>query len=175
MRAAVLASVIEEPGHAYGVGSAMTVRFGGVIGAKARHVYPVLRALADEGLVEATRPLPGTRSGGTAVGGWYRATAAGVERWREWLASPLDGARAAVDAKVRLLAARPDDLASAEGILDAYAEHLRQAASDLPELGENVSLQRRLTTDFDARLIDAQLDWISDARSRLRREAARRR
>jgi DNA-binding PadR family transcriptional regulator len=171
----VLACVIEDPGHAYSVGTTMAEKFAGVISAKPRHAYPVLSVLAGEGLVEASPPLPGSRSGGSALAGWYRATPAGVERWRAWLTSPLDHARAEMDAKVRLLAARPDDLATLEGILDGYAEHLRHAAGELPEPSSVETLQRRLTSDLDARLIDAQMDWIRDARSRLRGEAERRR
>jgi DNA-binding PadR family transcriptional regulator len=171
VKAAVLSLVIEKPSYGGEVGRRFERRYGGYLGSGAQHVYRALDELEAEGLVEPMhleREYPGQPTDG------YRATKEGAQRYRGWLREPVPiNARTRHEVMIRLASTRPEDLETAERLLDVYQhavlEELRKSA---PPPGASSTEQ---LIDEERRTVgDARLRWVDRARGMVRERAERR-
>jgi DNA-binding PadR family transcriptional regulator len=168
IRTAVLAVLIEQPGHGWDVARRASRRMGSSWRVDPKHIYPYLERLEREGLVrsqkeQSERP-PYVRD-------VYYPTAKGEEARREWLAAPLTTGVMRTDLEVRLGFSTEEDIpdllrALAERREEILEEIEENAASDtvrVSYLATIINLQR---SSVDKRL-KAEMEWIEEARKEL--------
>lgn len=171
LEGAVLAVVIDRPGHGHDLGQRFVERYWPVLRSSDKHVYPVLNRLARRRLVQATEePLEPPPPSNRIVGPSYRALGAGVEEWRAWLASPLEYDYALQQVLTRLRAVRRGDWDTMLGILDRFDDVIRHVQErDAPRTRGYDELLDGLVDDFDVAHLDAALTWSERARDRIER------
>ena len=168
-RAAVLAVLVEQPGHGWDVARRASRRLGSLWSFDTKHVYDHLRRLEAEGLARLQREdfehPPYHRD-------VYYATDEGVEARKEWMSAPLaEGAVARSDVELRLLfSTRRDIPVLLRAVVDRRAELTREidenaSSSTVPVsyLGAMINLQR---SSVDKRL-KAEFEWLAEARREL--------
>jgi len=164
IRAAVLAALIEAPGHGWDVALRASRRMGSSWRVEPKHVYPYLRRLKASGLVRSEQ-RPWKRS--PYVREVYYPTEKGERARREWLAAPLSTGAVRTDLQVRLAFSNEQDIpallrALAERRLDILEEIEQNAACETPRVsyvGTIISLQ---CSSVDKRL-KAEMEWIDEA------------
>jgi DNA-binding PadR family transcriptional regulator len=172
----VLGLVIEKPSHGYEIGRRFEDRFGALVRTGRAAIYRTLGALERDGLIEAmsVEELGGVRRGARA-GSSYRATPLGARAYRGWLAQRVRDDPERVEMLGRLTLAGVQSIEAALEFLDHYEQSCEQDARSLvaspPAAGEDdgcVRLVQELLLEERRRMIDAQFEWISYARRRLR-------
>jgi DNA-binding PadR family transcriptional regulator len=168
IRAAVLAVLIEQPGHGWDVARRASRRMGSSWRVDPKHIYPYLERLEREGLVRSQKEQferpPYVRD-------VYYPTAKGEEARQEWLAAPLTTGVMRTDLEVRLGFSTEQDIpdllrALAERREEILEEIEENAASDtvrVSYLATIINLQR---SSVDKRL-KAEMEWIEEARKEL--------
>jgi DNA-binding PadR family transcriptional regulator len=164
VRAAVLAVLIEQPGHGWDVARRASRRMGSSWRVDPKHVYPYLERLMREGLVrvekERSERPPYVRD-------VYHPTVEGEEARREWLAAPLAIGVTRTDLEVRLLFSTGEDVPDVlralaerrEHILEEIEENAASHTVPVSYLATIINLQR---SSVDKRL-KAEREWIEEA------------
>jgi DNA-binding PadR family transcriptional regulator len=164
VRAAVLAVLIEAPGHGWDVARRASRRMGSSWRVEPRHVYPYLKQLEADGLVRSERE---SSKRSPYVRDVYYPTEKGEQARREWLATPPTTGIIRTDLQVRLAFSNEEDIpdllrALAERRLDILEEIEENAASETARVsyvGTIISLQ---CSSVDKRL-KAEVEWIDEA------------
>jgi hypothetical protein len=165
VRNAVLAGVVlsPEPLTRWRLGQAVGLRFEDVFASwDPSHAYGHVRTLARAQLVV---PIGGSRPR-------LRATPAGVESWRGWLASPIDPRTPVRDALARLRSCRDQDYATMLAVIDRCEQQL-QRALEAPAPLRDGSLTAQLVRNAQRNRAAADLRWCLDARAEIAALAAR--
>jgi DNA-binding PadR family transcriptional regulator len=172
VNAGVLSLVIEKPSYGGEIGRRFERRYEGLLSSGAQHIYKALEDLERQGLIERIEldepDWPGQPTSG------YRATKEGAQAYRSWLRTPIPAsAQTRREVMIRLASTRPEDLETAERLLDVYEhavlELLRKSAPP-PSAGVIDQL-----LDEERRTVgDAQVRWVARARDLFRERAARR-
>lgn len=168
IRAAVLAVLIEQPSHGWGVARRVSRRMGLSWRLDPKHVYSYLERLEREGLVRSRKEQfdrpPYVRD-------VYYPTAQGEEARQAWLAAPLNTGVMRTDLEVRLGFSTEEDIPDLLRVLAERREEILEeieenAASDtvrVSYLAMIINLQR---ASVDKRL-KAEMEWIEEARREL--------
>jgi DNA-binding PadR family transcriptional regulator len=169
---ALLGLVIERPSYAYELAQRFERTYDGVLAlSSVSHVYTALATLKSRSLIEE---VPGTRSGRQPKPR-YRATAAGVDGYREWLVGQVGEDRRRQQLFVRQLAALTRNPQMALTVIDGYEQACLAEASKTP-LADRTGDARDNGTELLARLAaednrlaaGAKLAWIAYAREELK-------
>jgi DNA-binding PadR family transcriptional regulator len=168
IRAAVLAALIEAPGHGWDVARRAHLRLGSSWGVDAKHVYSYLKRLLNDELIRVQRE-PSDRS--PYVLDVYYPTEKGKQARRAWLATRPRAKVVRGDLNVRLAFSTEEDIpellrAFAERRLDVLEELEENAARQTPQVsyvGTVIGLQ---CSAADRRLT-AEKDWIDEVLRKL--------
>jgi DNA-binding PadR family transcriptional regulator len=166
--AAVLAAVIEKPGHGWDVASRAGRRMGSAWRIDSKHIYSYLDRLEEQGLIRSQRE-PAGRKG--EVRDVYYPTKEGEEARREWRTTPIKQGVIRTDLDVRLLFSAKEDIPD---LLDRFGEREERVLEEIEEAeadetpdvsylalvinAQRASIERRLR---------AELEWIEDTRRKL--------
>jgi DNA-binding PadR family transcriptional regulator len=168
IRAAVLAALIEAPGHGWDVARRANLRMGASWRVEPKHIYPYLERLAADGLVrceqQAAKRPPYVRD-------VYHATENGRQARRAWLAARPRISVFRNELHVRLAFSNEEDIpdllrALEERRLDILEEIEQNEACETPRVsyvGTIISLQ---CSAVDKRL-KSEAEWIEEARREL--------
>lgn len=168
IRAAVLATVIEDPGHGWDVARRATRRMGSSWRVESKHIYGYLERLEREGLVRSQKERferpPYIRD-------VYYATVQGEDARQEWLSAPLSTGVMRTDLEVRLGFSSERDIPDLlralaerrEMILEEIEENASSATVRVSYLATIINLQR---SSVDKRL-KAEMEWIEEAQREL--------
>jgi len=180
---ALLGLVIERASYAYELAQRFERTYHGVLSlSSTSHVYTALGTLEGRGLVEE---MPGTR-GGRQPKPRYRATARGVEDYREWLVGQVAEDRRRQRLQALQLAALTRNPEAALEVVGRYERACLEEAGRIPlpargggeeQDGEGVSeLVTRLLSEENRLTVGAKLAWVEYVRRELRplADAARR-
>jgi DNA-binding PadR family transcriptional regulator len=181
---ALLGLVIERSSYAYELAQRFERAYSGALSlSSTSHAYTALGALRSRGMIEE---IPGTR-GGRQPKPRYRATAEGLEAYREWLVGQAHEDRRRQRLLVLQIAAlgrSPEAaLETVERYELAYLEEARRipVASDLdpagvkdaaaaandPDADIDLGLTARLLAEENRLAVGAKLEWIAYARREL--------
>ncbi|HEV3047039.1 MAG TPA: helix-turn-helix transcriptional regulator [Solirubrobacteraceae bacterium] len=168
---ALLGLVIERPSYAYELAKRFERTFDGVLAlSSVSHVYTALAALRERALIVE---LPGTRKGRQPKP-HYRATAAGVEGYRQWLVGQVGEDLRRSDLFVLAFSAFTHTPRAALEILDRYEQACLAAVQSTPLkppegpcLGGAPELAARLAGEETRLALGAKLAWVIYARSEL--------
>ncbi len=177
----VLALVIEQPSHGYELGQRYERRFGSFAALSVPRVYAALDRLRDGGMIEPIVLKPVEPAGKQhLMRRSYRATRAGVEAYRRWVAERLrdDPYRPQLLGRVASVGVLGVD--AVLGVLDEYErlclEELRTLPTDSEQLEQGGATLQQLTealvVDQQRRELRARHEWAIHARRLL--EAHRR-
>jgi DNA-binding PadR family transcriptional regulator len=168
IRAAVLAALIEAPGHGWDVARRANLRMGSSWRVEPKHIYPYLERLEADGLVRSEQK---TSKRPPYIRDVYFSTEKGEQARRDWLAARPKSSVFRTDLHVRLAFSTEEDIpdllrALAERRLDLLEEMEENAAGETPRLsyvGTIISLQ---CSAVEKRLT-AEVEWIEEARLEL--------
>lgn len=164
IRAAILAALIEAPGHGWDVARRASLRMGSSWRVDYKHVYPYLKRLLADELVRIERETSDRKPYVLDV---YHATEKGRKARRAWLAAPPTTNVVRSDLNVRLGFSTEEDIpellrAFARRRLDILEEIEENEACETPRVsyvGVIISLQ---CSAADKRL-KAEMEWIDEA------------
>jgi len=165
---AVLAVVIERPGHGYDIGTRAAARYHGLYRLQVQHVYKNLGRLRSEGFVEPMEvdfegrplsPLHGPKE-------TYRATADGARGFRGWITGAIPPESARRELFTRLRALRPDDYRSMLQLLDRYEEAVLRSIGYVSTGAPSTVVDELARGEHEAS-IEGQLRWSDAARETL--------
>src|SRR6266540_3415877 len=156
-RYVVLGMLTAAPNTGYGLRQAIAGSVGHFWQESFGQLYPALRRLAAEGLVEATA----TRGGPGRGGATYHVTPRGRAALAAWLAVPPEVTSRNLDRVGAALRAQQAQLEEIAGWMDGAADH----HPDEPYW--------RLTLDFGLEFLRTALAWIDRAKAVLARAPAR--
>jgi DNA-binding PadR family transcriptional regulator len=169
---ALLGLIIERPSYGYELAQRFERAYGEVIRlSSGSHVYTALNALEGNALIEE---IPGS-GGGRQPKPHYRATAAGVLAYREWLMGQIREENGRTRLFVRQIAvfAREPDVALQ--LIEHYSHVCLEEAGNTPVApraptsGDATSgLVERLTAEASRSEVEAKLTWIEYARREFR-------
>jgi DNA-binding PadR family transcriptional regulator len=169
IRAAVLAVLIEGPGHGWDVARRASRRMGASWRVEPKHIYPYLKQLEADGLIRSAQE-PSKRS--PYMREVYHVTERGKRARSEWLAAPLTMTGVIrTDLQVRLAFSSEEDIPA---LLRAFAERRDEILEEIEEnaaneparvsyVGTIISLHR---SSVDKRL-KAETEWIEEATQEL--------
>jgi DNA-binding PadR family transcriptional regulator len=168
VRAAILAVLIERPGHGWDIARRASRRMGVSWRLEPKRVYAHLKQLEADGLVHSVQE-PAARD--PYVRNVYYPTEAGEQARRDWFAARPTNGVVRTDLNVRLAFSNEEDIpdllrALGERRIDILEEIEENAASDTARvsyLGTIMSLQR---LSVDKRL-KAEVEWIDEASQEL--------
>jgi DNA-binding PadR family transcriptional regulator len=169
---ALLGLVIERPSYAYELAQRFERTYDGVLSlSSVSHVYTALGTLRDRAMIEE---IAGTRTGRQPKPR-YRATAAGVEDYREWLLGQLGEERRRQRLFVLQLAALTRNPEAALGIVSDYERECLAEAAKTPlahredgAVDGNGELVARLVAEEHRLAVGAKLAWVQYAQRELR-------
>jgi DNA-binding PadR family transcriptional regulator len=172
--AAVLAAVIEKPGHGWDVASRARRRMGSSWRIDSKHIYSYLERLERDGLIRSQNEPAGQKDELLDV---YYPTEKGEEARREWRTMPLKQGVVPIDLDVRLLFSTEDDIPD---LLKRFAEREERILEEIEDaedaetlpvsyLGRVINMQRSSVE----RRLRAELEWLEDARRELELERDR--
>lgn len=165
---ALLGLVIERPSYAYELAQRFERTYEGVVAlSSVSHVYTAIATLRSRSLIEE---VPGTRTGRQPKPR-YRATAAGIEGYRDWLIGQFGEERRRQQLFVLQLTALTRNPDMALAVLDGYEQACLAEASRAPVArdrpDESAKLALRLTAEEDRLAAGAKLAWIQYTRREL--------
>lgn len=169
----VLALVIEQPSHGYELSQRYQRRFGAFLSMSVPRVYAALDRLRETGLIEpvALKQTQATRKQ-HLMRRTYRATKAGVEAYRDWVAERMKDDSQRPQLLGRIASAGLFGIDDVLNVIDRYqrecmeeltalgraSERLESGRSSLEELTESLVL------DQTRRELAARIDWAAHAR-----------
>jgi DNA-binding PadR family transcriptional regulator len=164
VRAAVLAVLIEAPGHGWDVARRASRRMGSSWQVEPKHIYPYLKQLEADGLVRAEQE-PSKRP--PYVLDVYYPTERGEQARREWLASAPTTGIIRTDLQVRLAFSSEEDIpdllrALAERRIDILEEIEQNAAGETARISYVGTIMSLHCSSVDKRL-KAEVEWIDEA------------
>lgn len=168
----VMGLVIERSSHGYEIVQRYDARFGWLLPISSASVYEALKRLRHAGLLEEVPeegPVHDARSRGRRR---LRATRAGAEAYRGWLAGQMRDNPQRFALLGRLDSTTVLGVRGAIDVLERFESECIRELKDLPLLDERVSagecdaaeLARWLAVDHQRRALRADLDWAADAR-----------
>ncbi|HXC23258.1 MAG TPA: helix-turn-helix transcriptional regulator [Solirubrobacteraceae bacterium] len=168
IRAAVLAALIEAPGHGWEVARRASLRMGISWRVEPKHIYPYLERLEADGLVRSEQQVVKRPPYVRYV---YHPTERGRRARRAWLAARPRMSVFRSELHVRLAFSNEEDIpdllrALEERRLDILEEIEQNEACETPRVsyvGTIISLQ---CSAVDKRL-KAEMEWIEEARREL--------
>jgi DNA-binding PadR family transcriptional regulator len=98
LRAAVVAVLLERPGHGYDIAQRINLRAGSSVRIEPKHIYSVLGSLEKAGLVRS-RMERDTEPHGKTI---FHPTEWAERAWREWRAAPPEVSEVRKDIQTRL-------------------------------------------------------------------------
>ena len=122
LRYALLALLTAQPMTGYDLAKAFHSSVGHVWHAPDSQIYPELRRMAGDGLIEGASVAWGPRGSKTE----YTITDSGIAAFREWMATPLEYTRERDPAHLRAAYFEWTDAASARSQLRAHIQHYRE-------------------------------------------------
>jgi DNA-binding PadR family transcriptional regulator len=165
---ALLGLVIERPSYGYELMQRFERTYGDVLELSSpSQIYVALDTLSRNGMVEE---LPPERTAAAAVRQpkpHYRATAAGLDKYQEWLIAQMRSERRRSRLFARQLAGLEPSVALA--VIERYEQACLREACELPKAaGEEHSaaagLAARLAREEERLTVGARLAWIEYAR-----------
>lgn len=171
---ALLAAVIEQPGHGWDVARRAGRRIGSAWRIDSKSIYTYLDRLEAQGLVRKQREPAGQKGEPLDV---YYPTEKGLEARREWRTTPLKRNAAPSDLDLRLLFSTREDIPDLLERFDERYEHLLEEiedaeadeAPDVSYLAFVINSQRSSV----AMRLRAESEWLVDTRRRLELERDR--
>lgn len=171
LRAAVIAVLLEGPGHGYEIASRLKVRMGPSWRIYAKHLYTVLRDLEKAGLVrseERSGEPTSRRRASKRDRTIYFPLPAALEARDEWMEAPVLMTLVRSDIQAHLAFAREEEAPTILRLLDRYEADLSaaleaNAAVDVPPVSWLGLVIGQLRASV-ARRLDAEKAWISDLR-----------
>jgi len=173
----VLALVIEQASHGYEISQRYQRRFGSFVSMSVPRVYAALDRLRDTGLIEpiALKPTQASRKR-QLMRRSYRATEAGAEAYRYWVAERMKDDSQRPQLLGRIASA---GLFGIDGVLDVVDRFQGECMEELRALGPasersesgGASLEElteRLVVDQKRRELRARIDWAAHARQVLK-------
>jgi DNA-binding PadR family transcriptional regulator len=168
---ALLGLVIERPSYAYELAQRFERTYEGALSlSSVSHVYTALTALRKRALIEE---VAGTRAGRQPKPR-YRATAKGLEDYRDWLLGQLSEDRRRQRLFVLQLAALTRNPEAALEIVADYERACLQEAANAPIRGRDAGetdggseLVARLISEEHRLAVGAKLAWVQYARQEL--------
>lgn len=172
--AAVLAAVIEQPGHGWDVARRAGRRIGSWWPFDRKNIYTYLDRLDEQGLIRSQKEPAGQKGEPLAV---YYPTEKGEEVRREWLAMPLKQDVAPGDLDVLLLFSTQEDIPD---LLERFTERQEQVlaeiedaeADEVPDVSY-LALVINAQRSSVGRRLRAELEWLEDTRRKLELERDR--
>lgn len=116
LKAAVVAVLLERPGHGYDVAQRINLRAGSSVQIEPKHIYSVLGSLEKAGLVRSRRESDAGPQGKTIFHPTERAEGA----WREWRARPPEVSEVRKDIQTRLAFSGEADAPELLRVLSRY-------------------------------------------------------
>jgi DNA-binding PadR family transcriptional regulator len=167
---AVLAVVLDMPGHGYDVGRRFEQLYGGLFGSSGNHVYRSLDSLQRKGMVEAA-PHAAARVGDVTPlemrrKSFWRATPEGARTISRWLAAPIPPEDARRELWIRLRAVRADDYDRILEVFDCYEEALLASVGFVRPAAEPSIIDVLAREDQEA-FVEGQLRWLAGAREQV--------
>lgn len=168
----VLGLVIERPSHGYEIVQRYEARYGWLLPISSGSVYEALKRLRRDGLLEEVpeeEPVHDARSRGRRC---LRATRAGAQAYRGWLAGRMRDNPQRFELLGRLASTAVLGVRGAIDVLERFESECVRDLKGLPLLDDRVSagecdageLARWLAVDRQRRALRADLDWAADAR-----------
>jgi DNA-binding PadR family transcriptional regulator len=163
----VLGLMIERPSYGYGLQQQVAERLE-FLGLAESAVYKTIERLEADGLVEEVgeKQVGRTRRGAPRI--LYRATPAGVDQFREWMATPCHRAVVRDELHAKLALSTPDDLPQLLATVESQAEEClaELALLSRPSLAASTNVPwsaaaRMMTDDFKARWLESLVDWLN--------------
>jgi DNA-binding PadR family transcriptional regulator len=169
---ALLGLVIERPSYAYELAQRFERTYDGVVAlSSVSHVYTALATLRSRSLIEE---VPGTRAGRQPKTR-YRATAAGIDGYREWLIGQVGEDRRRQELLVLQLTSLTRNPELALAVMDGYEQACLAQATSPPLARERLEgvdarsrLRERLMAEENRLAAGAKLAWIEYARRELK-------
>ena len=167
----MLAVVLERPGHGYQIAAYLRWRLGPSWRIYAKHLYPVLEALEEDGLVWSEEVPANERNGGMRSKKdrkIYYPTLAAAQARAEWIQAPISLGIMRPDIHARLVFSHEDEAALLLEVLDDYEHEVVEAlqanasAESSPASWQGRMMSR--TRAALARQLDGELLWISETR-----------
>lgn len=169
----VLGLVIERSSHGYEIAQRYEDRFGWLLPMSGSSVYAALERLRADGHLEEVaeqEPFDDARSRGRRC---LRATRAGAQAYRHWLAGRMRDNPQSFELLGRLGSITVLGVRGALDVLERFERECVDDLKGLPLLDERVGtgecdageLGRWLAVDRQRRALRADLDWAADARS----------
>lgn len=171
VRAAVVAVLLEGPGHGYDIAKRLKIRLGPSWRIYAKHLYPVLKQLEMDGLVRSEE-RPGERSALRNASKndrtIYFPTPAALAARNEWMEAPVSMTLVRADVQAHLAFAREEEAMTILGLLDEYEEDLiaaleANAAVDVPRVSWLGLVLGQVRASV-ARRLDAEIAWVGETR-----------
>jgi DNA-binding PadR family transcriptional regulator len=169
----VLALLIEQPSHGYEISQRHQRRFGDLLPMSVPRVYGALDRLRDTGMIEqiALKSVEPTRKQ-HLMRRSYRATPAGVEAYRGWVAERMRDDPQRPQLLGRIVSAGLLEVDAVVDVIDRYQrecmEELRALPADSERLESGRSsleeLTESLVIDQQRRELRARHDWAVHAR-----------
>jgi DNA-binding PadR family transcriptional regulator len=168
----VLGLVIERPSHGYEIAQRYEDRFGWLLPISGSSIYAALERLRSDGLLEEVveeEPFDDARSRGRRC---LRATRAGAQAYRRWLAGRMRDNPQRFELLGRLASTTVLGVRGALDVLERFEQECVRDMKGLPLLDERVGagecdageLAHWLAVDRQRRALRADLDWAADAR-----------
>jgi DNA-binding PadR family transcriptional regulator len=175
IRAAVLAAVIEKPGHGWDVARRARRRMGSAWSLDSKHIYDYLKRLEADGLIRAQREPSGRdRDVPLKV---YHVTQEGKEARQLWRTTPLEQGVVTTDLEVRLLFSTEEDIPD---LLSRFAERRERLLEEIEDIAfaetPNVSYLARVINmhrESVEKRLRAELEWLEGAQRQLELERGR--
>jgi DNA-binding PadR family transcriptional regulator len=166
----VLALVIEQASHGYEISQRYQRRFGAFLSMSVPRVYAALDRLRDTELIEPVALEPGqaTRKQ-ELMRRTYRATNAGVEAYRDWVAERMKDDSQRPQLLGRIASAGLFGIDDALNVIDRYQLECMEELTALGRASEPLesgssSLAESLVLDQTRRELRARIDWAAHAR-----------
>lgn len=176
---AVLALVIERPGHGYEIWQRYDERFGSLMPALTSRIYKALTKLRDEGLVE--RLPAGANASAAQPKPQYAATPDGIRSHRAWLAQELRTDPVREEVLRRILETSADDVTALLDVMSRYERACIDESSALAAAPTRSShstyaivegLRRQLLYEERRLVLNARSEWSAYARRQIRAAVA---
>jgi DNA-binding PadR family transcriptional regulator len=175
IRAAVLAALIEKPGHGWDVARRARRRMGSSWSLDPKHIYGYLERLERDGLIRAQKE-PSGRDRDVVLRVYY-VTEEGKKARQLWRTTPLEQGVVTTDLEVRLLFSTEEDIPD---LLNRFAERRERLLEEIEDIAftetPNVSYLARVINMHRAsveRRLRGELEWLEDAQLQLELERGR--
>lgn len=169
----VLALVIQQPSHGYEIEQRYDSRFGSFLPLTTSRVYGALTRLSEAGLIEQIALKPQGRSiRQHRLRRSYRATRAGVQAYRRWVAEQMRDDPQRVQLLSRIASVGLLGFDAVVDVVDRYEQGCMQELMVIPPVSERVEagectleeLSECLVVEQRRREVHARRDWAMYAR-----------